>query len=237
MRITITTANITGNPMRARVFVRRRMRRALKQSGVVFGQEGARSNRWGLRRLLRRAADYSEMWRRVAAHHGKATYGGPHEVPISVPESWTVLAHRVVKVHAGLRRVSPARFINVVRAEVGGYRVAFVNIHAVSKPRPGYFASRWRMRMWDLYIQRLGEIVAELVDEGFTVTYGGDPNKRDLPQIHPRELVLIHSGLDHLRVVPAEGVEATVVSRSKVGRTALMDHPILTATFELESAA
>jgi hypothetical protein len=85
--ITITTANICGNPLRPKLAVRRRMRRALSRPGVVFGQEVAQSNHW-------RRGNYSAMWHAVASVHGKATLGGPHEVPISIPADWELLGAR-----------------------------------------------------------------------------------------------------------------------------------------------
>lgn len=230
--ITVTTANICGNPLRPRPFVRKRMRQALRQAGVVFGQEVARSNRWGLRRLMHGPADYAEMWRRVAAVHGKVTFGGPHEVPISVPEGWTVESH-VVRVHAGRKRVSPERFITIVRCVVGGQKVAFVNCHPVSKPRRGVPAASWRIARWDEYHARLAALVADLHGQGCTVVFGGDMNKVAVPVVHAAQQLLAQRGLDHLWVVPAAGVRATVTHRHVIGRTALMDHPILTATVEI----
>lgn len=237
--ITVTTANICGNPLRARRFVRRRMRRALAHAGVVFGQEVARSNRWGLRRLMRRAADYSEMWHRVAAVYNKRTVGGPREVPISAPKGWESLGSSSIEAHGGRRRVSPARYITVARYSVGGRKVAFVNCHPVSKPRRGVPFARWRMSRWDEYHAELVQVVAELHAEGFTVVFGGDMNKlvSRMPQVHADQVLLIGAGLDGLWCVPADGVTARVTRRRKVGRTVLMDHPILTATFELQEAA
>lgn len=229
MRITVTTANICGNPLRPKPAVRRRMRRALSQPDVVFGQEVARSNRW-------RSGNYSKMWHRVAVVYGKVTFGGPHEVPISIPKGWKILGSELVKVHGGKRRVSPARYIVAVRVQVGEHQLAFVNCHPVSKPRRGVTSSRWRIARWDQYRTRLAGIVTDLHDQGHTVVFGGDMNKRDVPRIHPDQAQLIHSGLDHLWIAPATGVTATVTRRRKVGRTLLMDHPILTVTVDLRSA-
>lgn len=224
MALTVTTANICGNPLRPKWAVRRRMRRALAQPGVVFGQEVAASNRW-------RVGNYSAMWHRVATVHGKVTFGGPHEVPISVPTGWAIIGSESIKVHDGRRRVSPARYITVVRAQVDGHRVAFVNCHTVSKPRRGVPASAWRIQQWDAYLTRLEGVVAGLTGDGYTVVFGGDMNKRDVPRVDTSQLVLFESGLDHLWAAPAEGAAITGVRRRAIGRTALMDHPILSATF------
>lgn len=225
-RITVTTANICGNPMRPKWAVRKRMRRALAQSGAVFGQEIARSNRW-------RRGNYNRAWRAVAAVFGKVTLGGRREVPISVPKGWEILAHRVIAVHGGKARVSPARYITVVRCRVSGFVVSFVNCHPVSKPRPGVPYSRWRMNRWDAYHARLRRVVAKELEHADAVVAGGDMNKHraSIPTIHPEQRVLISAGLDHLWGIPAPGIQVAVTHRRRIGRTLLMDHPILSATF------
>lgn len=224
--ITITTANICGLPLRPKWAVRKRMRRALLQPGAVFGQEVAKTNRWA-------SNDYSTMWHRVAARLGKVTAGGPHEVPISTPKDWTIDGSEVVLAHAGRKYVSPNRYITVVRAQVDGQRVAFANCHTVSKPRQGVPASAWRIAQWDTYVGRLGQIVSDLHAQGYTVIYGGDMNKAKVPVVHPEQTTLIGSGLDHLWCVAAQGVSVQVTKRTAIGRTVLMDHPILTATITL----
>jgi hypothetical protein len=233
--ITITTANICGNPIRARRAVRRRMRRALSIEGVTFGQEVARSNRF---RVPPRG-DYSTAWHRIAGLVGKSTYGGPHEVPISVPADYKVLDAESHLMHSGRRRVSPARYATIARTTKDGTPVAFVNCHTVSRPRRGVPFSRWRIGRFTLYLDRLSDIVAALHAEGYTVVFGGDMNHGDpLPrQIHPDQQMLASSGLDHLWIVPAPGMAARVTHRAKVARTALMDHPILTATVVLDPEA
>jgi hypothetical protein len=230
MLIDVTTANICGNPLRPKWAVRRRMRRALAQPGVVFGQEVARSNRW-------RAGNYSAMWQRVARVYSKATIGGPREVPISVPQGCEVISSASHLAHNGRKRVSPNRYITEVRCRVGGELVAFLNCHPVSKPRRGVPAASWRIVHWDEYHSKLAALVAGLHDDGYTVVFGGDMNKARVPVIHPAQQVLIQRGLDHLWAVAAEGMAVTTTKRNVIGRTALMDHPILTATFDLKGKA
>lgn len=227
-QLTVTTVNVCGNPRRPKPVVRRRMRRALGRAGATFGQEVAASTRWP-----RRRGSYSSLWHELAGAAGKDTAGGGHEVPISLPTSWELEGVEVVKVHDGRRLVSPARFIVVADAVVDGVRVALVNCHPVSKPRRGVPASSWRIARWNQYHDRLVELVDQLVAQGFTVIAGGDLNRRTVPTIHPRQRQLVRSGLDHLWIMPAAGVSVVGVHTHKIGRTLLMDHPILSATVEL----
>lgn len=225
-QLTVTTANITGNPLRARRAVRRRMLRALSRAGATFGQEVAGSNRW-------QRGNYSALWHRLAGDRHKVTVGGVREVPVSFPEAWHLAGSLVVKVHDGRARVSPARYIVEARVIVDGIRVALINVHPVSKPRRGVPASSWRIARWAQYHARLVELVAQAVDDGYTVLVGGDLNRRVVPPIHAAQRTLIASGLDHLWIVPAAGVSLAGVHTHKVGRTLLMDHAILSATVEL----
>lgn len=221
--VQVTTANICGNPLRPKRAVRKRMKRALHISGVTFGQEVARSNRW-------RTNNYSEMWHHQANEANKETFGGPHEVPISVPDAVEVTEHESVLVHKGKARVTPARYYTQVIAAVDGHVVAFINCHTISKP----YLSRWRRLHWNLYIDKIKTVVASLHTQGITVVVGGDMNRRKVPTIHPSQRTLVSSGLDHLWVVPAEKTFVNNVSTSKIARTVLMDHPILTANFNLK---
>lgn len=221
--IKVTTANICGNPLRPKWAVRRRMRRALTIGGVTFGQEVPRSNHW-------HTDNYSAMWHRVAAALDKSTAGGVHEVPVSTPKGWETEEH-VILVHGGKKRVSPARYITVVK--VPALHVAFANCHPVSKPRRGVPFSAWRIARWNEYHARLKAEVAELHAGGYTVVFGGDMNKRSVAVVHPGQRLLVQSGLDHLWAVPAEGKAISQVVTTKVPRTVLMDHPILTATLRI----
>lgn len=229
--ITITSANICGNPIRPKPAVTARMVRALSGPGVVFGQEVAASNRFRVG-----VGDYSTTWHHLADGLGKATYGGPHEVPISLAGSrWEVLTHDTRCVHPGLARVSPARYLTTVtaRKRSSGLVVGFVNCHPVSKPRAGVDHAAWRIEHWDLYHRALVEAVAELADQHLSVVFGGDMNKPTVPQVHPDQVRLVSSGLDHLWCVPAPGRRVQLHRTHVIPRTILMDHPIIAATFTL----
>lgn len=230
--ISVTTANVCGNPLRPKAVVRRRMRRALRIAGVTFGQEIARSNRW-------RRGNYASAWRAVAWGEDKHTFGTRHEVPISLDlDIWDVQAHDTEKAHEGKAHVSPARYITWVAAKRHtGEQVAFVDCHPPSKPRRGVPFSRWRIEHWNIYFDLLCEIVERLSSESYTVVFGGDMNKRRraIPQVHRDQRLLVSSGLDHLWVVPAAGATVRIRKPRKVRRTVLMDHPILTGRFYLHA--
>lgn len=233
---TAVTSNICGNPLRAKAAVRRRMRRAAEiagKDGVNFGQECAGSNVF---RIPPKSGNYAALWRTVMRNHAKTTYGSPHEVPISVPKDWKVLTHSTRQLHGGKAKVSPARFATIVVVDFDGLTVAFIDCHTVSKPRKGVPASAWRLAHFKTYLDELSALVAEQHRAGHTVIFGGDMNHRTkgLPQIHPYQKVLVESGLDHLWYVPAAGHKVTRIRSRKVPRTALMDHPILSAAVKIE---
>lgn len=229
--ITITTANICGNPIRPKAIVRKRMNRALSNPGVTFGQECAAYNKF---RIPPRG-NYSRAWHRLAERHNKITEGGGHEVPISLDATFKIVNAESRFIHAGKKFVSPNRFATIVKTTIGGQKVAFVNCHTVSQPRLSVFFGKWRIANWNLYLNKLEQIISELHTEGFTTVFGGDMNAPldAIPVVNPKEHLLISRGLDHLWVVPAEGVTCAIASKSVVPRTVLMDHPILTASFVL----
>lgn len=230
MIIEVNTSNICGNPIRPKRIVRKRMRKALSRPGVNFGQECAESNRFRIGR-----GNYSHAWHSIASSLGKTTYGGPHEVPISLPNNLIVVDSSVPRVHEGKKRVSPARYATIVKTSNGATKVAFIDCHTVSKPRKFVPFSSWRIEHWNLYHAWLSTEVASLANEGYTVVFGGDMNKklRGIPSIHPRQRLLASSGLDHLWVVAAEDKIFSKVSSHIIPRTVLMDHPILSVSFTL----
>lgn len=231
--VTVTTANICGNPIRARRAVRKRMRQALQFTGVTFGQEVAQSNHFRIGR-----GNYSHAWHGIATSLGKTTEGGPKEVPISLPRDYEVLSAEARLMHKGKRMVSPNRFATIVTTIHGYQKVAFVNCHTVSKPRRWVPFSRWRIKNFNIYLDKLSGIVEELHSQGFTVVFGGDMNhKSPMPvKIHLNQRVLVSSGLDHLWIVLAKSVALEHVNHTSISRTALMDHPILTVSFDLTNA-
>lgn len=231
MTITVTTANICGNPIRAKVAVLKRMEQALSRDGVVFGQEVAAYNKF---RVPPRG-NYSHAWHRIAAEHSKVTEGGGHEVPVSIPKTAILVSAESRFMHGGRKMVSPSRYATIVKTQIDGHNVAFVNCHTVSKPRRGVSAAAWRIMQYNLYLSKLADIVAELHTEGYTAIFGGDMNHAaPLPrEFHADQHVLIERGLDHLWIVPAEGVQWAASNRITTPRTALMDHPILTVTVTL----
>lgn len=221
-KITVTTANICSNPVRKLSVVRERIHQAAARPGIVFGQEIT-------------TPGYPKAWRQIMRGTGRRTYRSGVEVPISLPaKRWTALGTERHRVHGGLEHISPARFFTVVRARRStGEPVAFVNCHPVSKPGRSTRAG-WRQARWDEYHAAVSRRVAVLHMAGYTVVVGGDLNHGDPPPFHPAQRNLINRGLDHLYVVPAEGMRVIVRRRRVIKRTRLMDHPILTAAFDLE---
>lgn len=228
--VRVTTANICGLPVRPLDAVRARIAQAVEHGGVVFTQEMT-------------APGYAEAFKLVAHHAGLGTTwddGKPLENLIAVPTDLENESAHVLHVHGGMPKVSPARVIAVVRGTINGLPVAFLNCHTVSKPRRGVRASWWRIAKHALYLSRLSAEVALLRSQGYTVVCGGDMNATRkrlrgwLP--HPSARLIASQGLDHLWVVPADGVHVTVRHHHPIPRTRLMDHPILSATLTITGA-
>lgn len=226
--ITIASANVCANPKRRQKNVRTRIRQAMRAAEVTFGQEIT---------PLR----YRLAWRIESARQGKTYKGLGTEVPISVPwRLWKLRAAYSSRVHGGLRKVSPSRYFTAVAGRRGGYDVALIDVHTVSK---GYSGARHRATQWAwrnnrlaLYWKRLDAEIERFHDKGYTVIVGGDCNWPGAPAPHPGAEVVTASGLDHLWVIPADGIRVTVSARANIPaakRSLGMDHPILVGAVTL----
>jgi hypothetical protein len=239
--IAVTTSNIRGNPLQRYAPVVARMRQAARLPGINIGQEIDPGNRTKARkRTLRKS--YAALWEGVMGVRGKATIGGHTEVPISLPVAdWDRHDDTQHLVHGGKHKVSPARFINEWRGQHthSGEKVCVLACHPVSK---GYktgirarfvSAMAWRRQALATYEQDLRHLVTSAHADGYTVIFGGDMNHPSFPRMVTGEIVLRHSGLDHLRVLPAAGYRIAGIHTQAIARNRAMDHPILHATFDL----
>lgn len=213
-----TTANICALPIRPQVFVRMRVRRAMRQSMVCYFQEIEPPR-------------YKRAVRNAARKYKRGFTGLDSEVPMAYrTDLLTLISGGAERVHGGLDHVSPSRYANVSKfMHVTGQKVAYIDCHTVSKPRKGVDHAAWRMKMWYTeYIPWLRKRIAELHAEGFDVIVGGDMNNNHVPLLHADQVLIASSGLDHLWVIPAAGRKVVNHSKQVIKRTRLMDHPIVT---------
>lgn len=228
--ISVTTANICGNPARSQAAVIKRIRDAMDNGDAIFGQE-----------II--LARYKKAWTDETARAKKRVYGIGGEVPISVGPNLHATAAYTRTVHGGKAKVSPTRLYTVVKAVTpDGLGVALVNLHPVSK---GYDGAKHRASAWSWRHARLLDYWDAVEDEcyalrkaGYTVVVGGDCNWPDPPRPHPGAAHIASSGLDHLWVIAGPNHRVTVGKSSKVdpSKSLGMDHPILTGRFELTAA-
>lgn len=122
--------------------------------------------------------------------------------------------------HRGLVGVTPARGTLVVKAETP--RLALVNAHRINgtgwpgvQRRPFW---RWRRRRWMEHHAQDKRIVAQLVQDGYTVIFGGDINRTDPPPIHPRAVPLRASGITRLYLI--RGVDGPAYTPGRSGSVA-----------------
>lgn len=226
--LVVVSANICSNPVRPIPKVRARVVQAAAGATVVFGQE-----------LNPAHPDYRAAWHGVAHQLGMATYGTREDL-VSVCGSLglTNVEHDTIRVHGGMPKVSPARYIEQVTGTLpNGLPVAFLACHLVSKPRRGVPGAWWRISRHELYLSRLAGLVGSLAHT-HTVIYGGDMNATARGRLrgwkaHPAQQVLTYSGLDHLWAVAGPGARVLARPLPPIRRTRYMDHPIIRAAVRI----
>lgn len=223
----VTTANIKCNPQMRQAFVDSDIRHVRNIPGIIMGQEIE-------------IPRYKVAWQRLMRGKGKTTRGIAQECPISIPtKNWTLIGDVEIRLmHHGKKHTSPNRYVTVQKAQrkSDGLKVAFMNTHMVS----GAFTSKfklnkaWRKQRWWEHWRAMVKWIAELISEGWTVILGGDFNKTNLPDIYG-QIELAHHGLDHLLLIPADGIVVGHVQVSSLTAKNGMhtDHPILSARFPI----
>jgi hypothetical protein len=164
------------------------------------------------------------MWQEISPRYYKdivraedSTGGNGHwrhlltgyEVPISIrvggDSPWEVRSTGVRKMHGGLAKVSPNRYVTWVKAynKRSHQTTVFMNTHMVSGAWNGVpnKADDWRKRMWNVHFDQQSALVKEFSDRGLTVVYGGDFNRRDMAKFHPRDSRISLHGIDRIGVV------------------------------------
>ena len=241
--VRVVTANIRSNPRQRFIYVRNRIRQALKSAGpggVTFLQE-CDPSKLTLSPYKGNRRRYSAVAAAEAKRVRKEVFGGNTEIPIILDTAvWRVVKHDVVDVHGGLAHVSPDRDIVAVWAahRKTGAKVLFLNLHPVSKghyaaSKRGVSSLAWRRSHLVMYMNRLAGLVKAGRADGYTAVYGGDMNDPTPSRVHPEQEPLNNAGLDHLFVVPAAGAHVGSGRRWRSAPTKAMDHPILGAQFNL----
>jgi exonuclease III len=214
-----TTANIgRGRPAAQRDAFERVLDLNGRQ-GIVGWQEIGESdgpvNEPGrLRRAFRRA-----VWRTAAM---------TVRTPVTWNRlTWQCLGVELVKVMKGIDRVSPARYVVIVRLKHRrtGRLLTRINTHTVAGAFNGTTDRHEPRRRegWEHHWEELQEIVEQEAATGADIVISGDFNRQHPPlpihELHPRAVLAAKSHTDHLIAVPAAGHRAVVdqVRRATVG--------------------
>lgn len=125
--------------------------------------------------------------------------------------------------HGGRAGVTPARGTLVVKATfTDGSPLALVNAHRINGTGwPGNRRRsfhRWRRARWMEHHDQDKHLVAQLVQDGYTVIFGGDLNRTDPPPIHHRAVPLRASGITQLYLV--RGVDGPALTPGRGGSVA-----------------
>lgn len=167
-----------------------------------------------LRRIFRRA-----VWR---------TAGMAVRTPVTWNRTiWRCLSVERVKVMKGIDRVSPARYVVIVRLQhrVTGRLLTRINTHTVAGAFNGStdrLESR-RRQGWEHHWEELQEIATQEAETGADVVISGDFNRQRPPlpinELHPRARLAAKSHTDYLIAIPAAGHRVVVdkVERATVG--------------------
>lgn len=117
---------------------------------------------------------------------------------------------RVTVTSEGRAKVSPTRFCVQTIAEVGPYKVVFMNGHY---PFNAPDLRRQCNREWT-------RLAHDWHEQGYPVITTRDTNWHGrVPKLHPRERLLTPSGIDRITFIPASGVTARVNKRHKINLT------------------
>ncbi len=163
-------------------------------------------------------------------------------VPVALDRAWTVKDRGIARMHKGLARVSPTRFVTwqkVARTR-GDRTVRFVlmNTHFVSGAwnRKPDRADAWRKAHWKKHFAKMGDLVRSFNAQGLTVVGGGDFNRsiaRGLKKFTGTQRWLYSDGgIDKIFVAPAPDGARVVVKRTFSTR-GFSDHAFRTAVLKI----
>ena len=132
-----------------------------------------------------------------------------HHVPISVPDAFNVVGHRITRAHGGKGGVSPHRVITEAVLQLASdpqVQFVFANTHYVAGAYNGKNdpSEAWRRKMWKRHFQRQRDKVLQYWNaQGFPVIWTGDVNRSPMPSLVPgKEQRAFSRGIDQIGWLP-----------------------------------
>lgn len=206
-RLVVVTANIGREHRDKREAAIRAVRHAVKIDGglakpLVGWQE------------IGEGDDDGKEERFIREHFGKSfrnLFVGDkvaHHVPMSVPDTFNVVDHRVTRAHGGKKNVSPHRVVTetvLALAADPQLRFVFANTHYVA----GAFNGKndpwetWRRKMWAKHFRKhRDDVLAHWHGKGFPVIWTGDVNRSPMPRLAGKEKRAFSRGIDQIAWLP-----------------------------------
>lgn len=217
---TVAVGNIRGNPVMRQRNVRHDSHDLFDMGEVVLACE------IGLAR-------YDRAFENAADLRDRRVFFRRSAVQVATPEDWATVGARF-KLTRGLAGVNPARWLNVVFNQ--NSRTVYAATHMTNGGwKKGKSRRLWRRRMWFKQFRKIKAKVAEWLAAGWNVVLGGDINRVDIQEFHPRQVVANHAGLMHLYAIPARGYKVNVRGRDRMDPHS--DHPFIRAKINFELAA
>lgn len=159
----------------------------------------------------------------------------PIMVRVGGDSPWEVAGQGKERMHDGLAKVSPHRMIMwvVLKHKTTGEKTVFMNTHFVSgawgKPKK---AQQWRKQMWETHFNKMSAKIREFHQQGLSVVFGGDFNRRIIPNAFaPQERWIVKSGIDKIGFVPATNKPNLKVTRRDTVKGFKSDHNAKIARF------
>lgn len=129
-----------------------------------------------------------------------------NHVPITIPRDLDTRGHRAVEVSDGLAKVTPDRYVTRRIAVTSKGPLAFVSFQLVAGAwtNPGQSHEAERRHLWNEGFAGAKRVIGDLAAKGITTVYQCDGNNPHMAKVHPREVRLVHRGLDYLGLVPGD---------------------------------
>ena len=143
-----------------------------------------------------------------------------YRVPVVVPTPFEITSTNAVRAHAGVKNVSPPRWISevVVRHRSDpALRFAVLNTHYIAGAYNGD-QHRDRRPYWDAHHDLHVERIKHYHRKGLPVIWTGDVNRRGMGKLHRLEQQAIGTGIDQIRWIPGTNGTELRLRRTQTDR-------------------